>query len=339
MRRIFSTEITLDGFVICVGNATAGGTGKTQIIKWLARYCTEKNLNFVIISKGFGSLNTKATIVDSNKHTAIDVGDEALEMCEFGKVISAKDITQTIPLIKQIKSDSFSKKRFSSDKFIILVDDGMQNPNFYKDMIIMTVDANRGFGNGRIIPAGPLREDPLNAISRSDIIITIGKEKAKSRESSKGERESKDTERVDILSSFVNPILNQNILSLQANIEFKSPQNFTKGKYIAFCGIGNPESFFTMLEEQAIQIIEKIPFADHHNYEASELDNLCIMARKKGARLITTKKDFMRLHSIVGEDNIHMIDSIEAVVNFDPSTEQFEDLLNQRIEKFDNLVA
>ncbi len=318
IRKCFSNAHKIDGLVICVGNATVGGTGKTQIIKWLAKYCAEKKLNFVIISKGFGSCNKEAVIVDSSIHKATDVGDEALEMQALGQVISARDITQAIPLIDKIKSDGFLRGNFIPDKFIILVDDGMQNPNFVKDITIMTVDASRGFGNGRIIPAGPLRESPINAINRSDVIIFVGN------------GDSKELHTLDLIPKANH--LKKEPLILQANIKFKSPTDFMQSKYIAFCGIGNPERFFYMLEKQAIEVIEKIPFADHHNYHASEINNLCSIAQKAGAKLITTRKDFSRLQGLkVDTQYMHLIDNIEAVVDFGNSEEKLSNMLDRKI--------
>lgn len=146
--------------VICVGNITVGGTGKTQIVIHIAKLLKARNINFVIVTKGFGSQLKVPTLVQ-NYHSYEDVGDESIVLAKYGTVIATKNIQSILPLVNELKPR------------IILVDDSLQNPSFHKDCTIITVDGSRLFGNEFLLPAGPLRQYPKTALKQANIIILI----------------------------------------------------------------------------------------------------------------------------------------------------------------------
>lgn len=285
--------LRVGNYVICVGNVTAGGTGKTQLIKWLANYLSAQEVDFVIITKGYNSKLNEATFVTSN-HNAEEVGDESLELLKVGKVIASPSIIKANTLIDQTNAK------------VILVDDGLQNPNFIKDMSILLVDPMRGNGNGRIIPAGPMREEFSNGAARADIIISVGD----------------DTN--------MNPKLKQLIEQsekpyIKAAIKPSSVIDHNK-KYIAFCGIGNPDKFFTSLNDEGLNVIEKISFADHHNYSNKDLGHLHQLADENNAELITTRKDYVKLPE---HKNINVLD---VELDFGKDTAILQQMLQKNLQ-------
>lgn len=272
LRKYMAKPVRLGQHVICVGNVTAGGTGKTQIIKWLATYLKQQQIDFVMITKGYNSNLKKATIV-TDQHTASDVGDESLELSKIGTVIASPKIQDAMLLISK------------SNAKVILVDDGLQNPNFIKDTSILAIDPLRGIGNGRIIPAGPMREPFESGADKVDIIMSVGNNTPPN-------------------SKLTKLIQQSNKPYFEAHI--KADENIDHNKkYIAFCGIGNPEKFYNSFDQNSFNIIEKISFPDHHIYKESDLNKLYILAKQNNAELITTRKDYVKLP---GHQKINVLD-------------------------------
>ncbi|MFU7502246.1 MAG: tetraacyldisaccharide 4'-kinase [Candidatus Tisiphia sp.] len=257
LRKIIARPIIFPCKVICVGNISIGGTGKTQIVIFLAKMLKAINIDFIIITKGYGSKLQTALLVEPH-HTALDVGDEAVMLLKYGKVIASKKIQYILPFIQRIKPK------------VIIVDDAMQNPNFYKDIVILSVDADRLFGNELLIPAGPLREYPKQAIEKTDIVILVG-------------------------SSNVAPFfLHKELPFFQAQIVPTIDIDKTK-RYFAFSGIGNPERFFSTLENYGLQLVGNKIFPDHHQYREEDLDYLKEQSEKSNSLLITTRKDYVKI--------------------------------------------
>ncbi|MFP3017785.1 MAG: tetraacyldisaccharide 4'-kinase [Candidatus Tisiphia sp.] len=257
LRKIIARPIIFPCKVICVGNISIGGTGKTQIVIFLAKVLKAINIDFIIITKGYGSKLQTALLVEPH-HTVLDVGDEAVMLLKYGKVIASKKIQYILPFIKRIKPK------------VIIVDDAMQNPNFYKDIVILSVDADRLFGNELLIPAGPLREYPKQAIEKADIVILVG-------------------------SSNVAPFfLHKELPFFQAQIVPTIDIDKTK-RYFVFSGIGNPERFFSTLENYGLQLVGNKIFPDHHQYSEEDLDYLKEQSEKSNSLLITTRKDYVKI--------------------------------------------
>ena len=166
IRQFFAEAIRFNAFTICVGNCTIGGTGKTQTIIALASMLKKHNISFIILSKGYGGNCRENTLVTSSS-SPDEVGDEALELCKYGTSF-------VVPAMKNAKSII---NKYNPD--IVLVDDGMQNPYFKKDIVIMTNDGSRGFGNKLPIPAGPMRMRESEAMRKVDIVVVNGELKHK----------------------------------------------------------------------------------------------------------------------------------------------------------------
>lgn len=259
LRHVMARPIILPAKVICVGNCSVGGTGKTQIVMYLANLLKTQNIDFVIVTKAYGSNLKEATIVKA-EHDALRVGDESVILAKYGTVIATKNIKQILPLIRELKPS------------IIIVDDFLQNPYFHKDITIVSVDSQRLFGNEFLIPAGPLREYPNRALSVADLIFLVG---------------NNSDEIPPSLASYANKLI-------QAQIIVSSDIDKNKN-YFAFSGIGNPERFFLTLKNYGLNIVDYKIFPDHHNYLQADLENLYLLAKTNNATLVTTRKDYVKI--------------------------------------------
>lgn len=258
IRKKISEQIRFNAFTICVGNCTIGGTGKTQLIISLAKELSKKNINFIILSKGYGGNCTAPALVTSSSSPS-EVGDEALELCKYGNSFVVPNIRDAGSIISKYNPD------------VILVDDGMQNPHFKKDIVIMTIDGERGFGNGFPIPAGPMRALQSASVNISDIIIVNGELK-------------KPIESIE-----TKPIFNARI---------KANHNFGNHKYFAFAGIGNPQKFFDMIKNNGGNLARTKIFPDHYKYTKQDIEKLYLQAKESGLRLITTRKDYVKIKNL-----------------------------------------
>lgn len=261
-RRIFVKPIKLDAKVICVGNITVGGTGKTQIVESLAKYYNEQNKNILIITKGYGSSLKTAKLVEKTD-VSEDIGDESKLLSEYAPVVAAKKIKYAISFIKKIKPE------------IIIFDDGLQNPSFIKDCKIIVIDNMRGIGNGKVFPAGPLRIQTNIAIKECDAIIAIGDNGCKD------------------FSITQNAIHNKKPI-FKAKIKLVSKLKNTE--YFAFSAIGNPDKFFNTLINNGADVKQTKTFPDHHQFTKNEILELKNIAQKNNYTLITTKKDYVKIY-------------------------------------------
>ncbi|AVP87818.1 tetraacyldisaccharide 4'-kinase [Candidatus Phycorickettsia trachydisci] len=236
---------------ICVGNITVGGTGKTQFVMWLVQRL--KNIKTVIVSKGYKSNFIDPQIVGKYDSPEL-VGDEPKLMSKITDVIVAKNPADASDLVAQINPD------------LVILDDFMQNPYVTKDFNILIIDADRNFGNNRLLPAGPLRQTFESAKNQIGLIIAIGS----------------------------SPQRPNNLLdgAFYAQITSESELDTNK-KYLAFAGVGNPERFFSCISH--LNIVRKVTYSDHHNYLSQELYSLQKAADKLGATLLTTPKDAVKL--------------------------------------------
>jgi tetraacyldisaccharide 4'-kinase len=294
LRKILAKPIKLQCFVICIGNISVGGTGKTQVVAWLAKKLREKNCNFLIVTKGYSSNLRGAKLVEPSD-LASTVGDESKLLSEYGKVLAAVSMKHALPIIKNLKPD------------VIIFDDGMQNPGFLKDLTIVVIDAIRNIGNGRIFPAGPLREKAKSAIDRSDIITMVGNEVCQ------------NFSLIQTIISSSKPFFKSKI-QLVSNID-------TSKRYYAFSAIGDPERFFRLLRANGINTIVTKIFPDHHNYSAEELNTLVKEADEKNCLLLTTKKDYVKI-----VDHTKIL-CAQVALNFDKEEELFQ-LIYEKIKTY-----
>jgi tetraacyldisaccharide 4'-kinase len=255
-------KIILPQKIICVGNIILGGSGKTQIVAWLAQKLTQKKISFVIVTKAYKSDLMKAKLVEKTD-TAKEVGDESVMLRQYGPVIAAKKINYALPLIHRINPE------------IVILDDGMQNPVLQKNLQILAIDSLKGIGNNRNFPAGPLREGLKSGLAKSDLIFIIGN------------NQSRDFNLINSITLSQKPYFTPTI---------KLKENLDKNmEYIAFAGIGNPEKFYSLLLENNLKVKQYISFGDHHHYSEDEIKKLLELARLNKASLITTEKDYVKL--------------------------------------------
>lgn len=227
--------------IICVGNILAGGVGKTPVVRQIAEF-----LDAPVVMRGY----------KQTKYTN-GIGDEALMLARHGINVHTGDRRSNVILLDKQKS-----------KTPIVMDDGFQNPSIKKDISVVVIDANFGFGNRFLLPAGPMREG-VGALKRADAIIIM----------KSGEKKIDDK------------------IKIPENIPVFYAENTTVSPYkenvalVAFSGIGYPEKFFNKLKN----VVYKKSFPDHYQYTDKDIQNLMDLAKKHKAKLITTEKDWVRL--------------------------------------------
>lgn len=253
-----AAPISVPAIVICVGNLTAGGTGKSPVVADLrARLETKFGLRVATLSRGYKGRLKGPLKVQHGRHTAAEVGDEPLMLSATGESWIGADRAEAGQAMSEAGVE------------VILMDDGHQNPGLAKDCTLIVVDSHAGFGNGFVIPKGPLRETVQDGLDRADAIIVMG-----------------DGQEPAILHDFDLPVFRGRIMASQ-----KPPAD----RYLAFAGIGRPEKFFDTLTQLGVDLRDSVPFPDHHAFTESDLRYLRRLARDHGAWLITTEKDFVRL--------------------------------------------
>jgi tetraacyldisaccharide 4'-kinase len=245
--------------VVCVGNLTVGGTGKTPLAIALARMLLSHGVSASFLTRGYGRHTNRALRVDANSHDVDSVGDEALLLARIAPTIVAANRAEGARFAETHGAEAIIEA--------IIMDDGYQNFTLVKDLSLVVVDGESGFGNGRIVPAGPLREPVLQGLARADAVIVMG-------------------EGMPSLESFAGPILRAR-LACERRLDSQ--------KLIAFAGIGRPDRFFAMLRSLGAKLVETHAFADHHVYSPAEIARLKQSAETMGAGLMTTEKDFVRL--------------------------------------------
>lgn len=246
--------------VICVGNVTAGGTGKTPFSIMLARGLTALGHHPHLVTRGYGGSLKGPVRVDPLQHSAAEVGDEPLLLADAAPVWVAKD------------RRAGAVQAIAAGADIIVMDDGLQNPSLTKTISLVLVDGELGFGNGRVIPGGPLRERVERCFARADALILMGDESKRTRAQ---------------IKNWSGPVFHAH---LEPDAGALAP-----GPYIAFAGIARPEKFFATLERLGARLIDRISFPDHHPFSGAEIEALITRAKATGARLITTAKDAVRL--------------------------------------------
>jgi tetraacyldisaccharide 4'-kinase len=271
--------------VVCVGNLTVGGSGKTPTALAFARILAAAGERPVFLTRGYGGALAGPLLVDPARHRAREVGDEPLLLARTAPTVVARD---------RVKGADIA-----ADASVIVMDDGFHNPSLVKDFSVLVVDGRRGIGNGRVIPAGPLRA-PLDAqLARAHALIVVG---GLGRAADIAERGA------DI------PVLRAR---LQADADVIA--SLRGRRALAFAGIGDPEKFFATLAEAGVVLAATRSFPDHHRYTRAEAVALCDAAEREGLVLMTTEKDLARLS---GEDQVKELATRAKAL---PVTLAFED--------------
>ncbi len=295
--------------VIVIGNISVGGTGKTPLTIWLARQLTRRGIRTGIILRGYGSQQTGPRPVDANSDPAL-TGDEAVLLarstgvpvwCGRDRVAAGRAMLAQVP-----------------DLQLILCDDGLQHLALARDREIIVIDGERGFGNGRLLPAGPLRE-PLSRLASADaIVINLPAQQP---------GKPKSVSRVDILRRLpaqlsalltgLQPPIWQMTLTPGLLRNLKQPDRQAdsahfRGQVVhAVAGIGNPERFFRQMETAGLSV-ERHPFPDHHPYQAQELDfaGNIIMTEKDAVKCTHFATEHMWAWPVDAEADECLVDSL-----------------------------
>ena len=251
--------------VICLGNPTVGGAGKTPAALAVGRLLLAAHERPFFLSRGYGGSLPGPARVDAAVHSAAAVGDEPLLLTRLAPTIVARD---------RVAGAEAARRGGAT---VIVMDDGFQNPALIKDLAILLVDGRRGVGNGRVIPAGPLRAPLETQLAHAQALVVVGPP-----EGAKAVAERARRNGVAIFHARLEP--NQAIIAALGG-----------RKVLAFAGIGDPEKFFVTLAEAGIAVAERAIFADHHRYTAAEAQVLIARAAAASLVLLTTEKDHVRL--------------------------------------------
>ncbi|MGH7055051.1 MAG: tetraacyldisaccharide 4'-kinase [Stellaceae bacterium] len=249
--------------VICVGNLVAGGAGKTPVVLALAIRLRTAGVAAQIVTRGYGGRLNGPVRVDPARHDAAAVGDEPLLLAKETAVWVARDRA------------AGARAAAAAGAGAILLDDGFQNPALAKSLSLIVVDAAYGFGNGRVIPAGPLRESLARGLKRADAVILLAADPAARRPAALP--------------------LPGDLPIVPARLAAIDQARWAGERLVAFAGIGRPEKFFAMLRAVGAEVVGARAFPDHHPFRTGEIAALRRDATRLGARLVTTRKDFVRL--------------------------------------------
>ncbi|MCO5062938.1 MAG: tetraacyldisaccharide 4'-kinase [Rhizobiaceae bacterium] len=285
MRRALRTPV--DAPVICVGNFTVGGTGKTPTVIALAGAAVERGMKPGIVSRGHGGSTTRARLVDATNDTATLVGDEPLLLARHASVAVSRNRVEGAALLLKEGCN------------LILMDDGFQSAHLEMDHAVLAIDAGTGVGNGHIIPGGPLRAPLVEQLRYADSVLRIGEGKA--------------------ADEIVRMAARAGLPVYDARNEPVDPLAVAGKRVLAFAGIGNPQRFYDALSVAGAHVVETRSFDDHHPFKLGELQQLMSDAKRQDLQLVTTEKDVARLHGGIKPDGfLEKLLVFAVATQFDP---------------------
>lgn len=257
IHRVCAKPQSVDVPVICLGNVTIGGAGKTPCVMALTKLLQYQGYQVHILSRGYGGRLKGPVRVDPEAHTDLDVGDEPL-------------------LLSRIAPTWVAKNRYSGARAaqadgakIIVMDDGLQNNELHKDFNILIVDHTLGFGNGALLPSGPLREPVKTAINKAQALFLTGRTLGGSTK-----------------------LIHQSTYRVTTHLV---SDKLAHKRLFAFSGIAHPQKFYDSLKDMKIELVGTRDFPDHHHFTHEELQSLVKRAKEESAILVTTEKDWVRL--------------------------------------------
>ncbi|MFL6799486.1 MAG: tetraacyldisaccharide 4'-kinase [Xanthobacteraceae bacterium] len=251
--------------VICIGNLTVGGAGKTPAALACARLLSEAGEVPVFLTRGYGGSAAGPLQVDAARHVAAEVGDEPLLLARAAPTVLARARPAGARLAVALGAD------------VLVMDDGFQNPSLVKDLSVLVVDARRGIGNGKVIPAGPLRASLDVQLQHAQAVLLVGEGVAGNAVAETAYRRA-----LPVFAARLEP-------------DARVIAALGRRPVLAFAGIGDPEKFFATLGQAGADVRTRRAFADHHRYTSADAAALCQQADEEGLTLITTEKDAARL--------------------------------------------
>jgi tetraacyldisaccharide 4'-kinase len=260
LRRSVATPWRTPVPVLCVGNLVVGGAGKTPVAMDLAQRLIERGGRPHLLSRGYGGSLAGPVRVDPARHGYRDVGDEALLLARVAPTWIARDRA------------AGARAAVAAGATALVLDDGFQNPSLMQDLKFVVVDGRYGFGNGRVLPAGPLREPAAAGLARADAVVVMGDGDSSFARSAGGP---------PLLRAYLLPV--------------SDPSAFKGIRAIAFAGIGRPRKFFDLLESLGATVVARHGFADHEPYSAAMLEPILAEAARLGVPVLTTEKDWVRV--------------------------------------------
>lgn len=246
--------------VICVGNLTAGGTGKTPVTLAIAKLLLGDGKAPHVLTRGYGGRLKGPARVDPAQHSVREVGDEPLLLAQTAPTWVARDRTAAAAAAVDAGAD------------ILIMDDGHQNPALHRDLSLIVIDGGFGFGNGRLIPSGPLREPVKKGLARADAAVLIG---------------SDATGAANRIGSL--PLLEARTVPSEQAMALQGH------RVVAFAGIGRPDKFFDTVRDLGAELVEALAYPDHYVFPENEIMFICELASDRDAIPVCTEKDFMRL--------------------------------------------
>jgi tetraacyldisaccharide 4'-kinase len=246
--------------VICCGNATVGGAGKTTLAQDLARRLNARGIAVHILSRGYRGTARGPRRVLPDDDVSI-TGDEALLLAASAPTWTGADRAAS------------ARAAIAAGAECLVMDDGLQNPSLAKTMSLLVVNGATGFGNGRVLPAGPLREPVIAAAARCRAAVLIGE----------------DTRGAQARLPVGLPVLRADL------VQGEEAGTLAGRRVLAFAGIAIPDKFFSGLERAGVVLVGRVAFPDHHAFTSTELARLAADARAIDAVLVTTPKDAVRL--------------------------------------------
>jgi tetraacyldisaccharide 4'-kinase len=287
--------------VVCIGNLTVGGAGKTPAALTTARMLKSAGELPVFLTRGYGGTLAGPIEVDPARHSAAEVGDEPLLLAHAAPTIVAR---------ARLAGARTAMARGAS---VIVMDDGFQNPALRKDIALLVVDGRRGIGNGRVVPAGPMRAPLAAQLGHAHALVLVGMPLRAGEVTAEASKHD-----LPVLRAHVQPD-KQFIAALG------------RGRVLAFAGIGDPEKFFATLADAGIAVAMTRSFPDHHAYTCAQARALCEDADREGLVLVTTEKDLVRLR---GRDELAELaahaHALPISLAFEEE-ERFKSLLLERI--------
>lgn len=269
--------------VLCVGNPTVGGAGKTPAAQWLAARLAASGHRPAILARGYGGSLAGPVLVDPARHAPAEVGDEPLLHARHALTIVARD---------RVAGAALAVARGAT---VIVMDDGFQNPSLAKTRSLLVVDGAHGVGNGRVLPAGPLRAPLAPQLARADALLVIGPGEA-------------GDELAALAARLGHPVMRGHL-----EVEPAARAWLQDRDVLAFCGIGRPAKFVETLGAAGVRNAVLRPFPDHHAYSDADAARLLAEAKATGLPLVTTEKDAVKLKGSPALDRLAAAATVVAV--------------------------